>query len=513
MAHSTPDVLLSQVADFVAAKMGLYFSRERWTDLERGVESASRDLGFPNVESCIRRLISLPLEKAQIEILASHLTVGETYFFREKNTFSALEEHIIPDLIRSRRQAQRRLRIWTAGCATGEEPYSIAILLRKLIPDLWDWNVAILATDINPSFLQKAAHGVYNEWSFRDTPVWVKERYFKRRQEGRYEILPEIRKMVNFSYLNLAEDGYPSLLSNTNAMDVIFCRNVLMYFASARAKQVIQKFHRSLLDGGWLIVSPSETSHVLYSGFVTANFYGAILYRKDSPKASSGAASGLEELKLSVEQALPFSFAPQPQLETPIAAPPEESTASGAPERNIDEPEHARYGEALDLYVGGRYEEAAHILSSRLIRDPSDCQAMILLARVYANQGKLTVAIEWCEKAVIADKLNPACYMLHATILQEQGDVPEAIRALRRALYLDQNLVLAHFALGNIARQQGKVEEAIKHFENARALLATYSLEQILPESEGVTAGRLIEIIGSMNSIQGSAIGGEQELR
>ncbi len=230
MATSIPAALLSQLSEFVATQMGLHFPKERWRDLERGIRSAAREFDFKDAESCLQWLVSSPLAKGQIEILARHLTVGETYFFREQKSLEILEGYVLPELIRTRRENEKRLRIWSAGCCTGEEPYSIAILLAKLIPDLKDWKITILGTDLNPRSLQKASEGVYSEWSFRGTPEWVGERYFTRAKDGRWAVLPSIKKMVTLHYLNLAEDAFPSLLSNTNAMDVIFCRNVLMYF-------------------------------------------------------------------------------------------------------------------------------------------------------------------------------------------------------------------------------------------------------------------------------------------
>ncbi|MDE2258962.1 MAG: protein-glutamate O-methyltransferase CheR, partial [Betaproteobacteria bacterium] len=225
------DALLSQLSDFLESHIGLHFPKERWRDLERGIAAASRESGHLQTETFVDWLLSAPLTRTQIEGLASHLTVGETYFFREKRSLEIFEEQILPELVRARGETERHLRIWSAGCCTGEEPYSIAMLLDRLIPDLKKWNVTILATDINPQFLRKAVLGVYGEWSFRNMPSWLKEQYFKRRENGRFEIQPRIRKMVTFSYLNLAEDAYPSLVNNTNAMDVIFCRNVLMYFS------------------------------------------------------------------------------------------------------------------------------------------------------------------------------------------------------------------------------------------------------------------------------------------
>lgn len=278
--QTIPDFYLSHLSEFVAAQIGLHFPKERWRNLERGIFSAAREFGFKDAESCIQWLSSARLTKNQIEILASHLTVGETYFFREKKSFDILEEHILSELIRSRQNMERHLRVWSAGCSTGEEPYSIAILLNKMLFNLKDWNITILATDINPRFLQKATEGVYNEWSFRDTLPWIKERYFKKTKEGRFEILPHIKKLVSFSYLNLAEDSYLSLLNNTNAMDIIFCRNVLIYFTPGLARKVIQNLYRCLIDGGWLIVSPSETSHILFSQFMAVNFPGCNTVQK-----------------------------------------------------------------------------------------------------------------------------------------------------------------------------------------------------------------------------------------
>ena len=174
--------------------MGLYFPEARWGDLERGIVSSARELGFADIEAFSKWLRSTPLTKNHVEILANHLTVGETYFFREKESFQVLEEHVFSELIRTRHENEKRLRIWSAGCSTGEEPYSIAILLSRLIPDLKDWNITITATDINLRSLKKASEGLYSEWSFRSAPSWIKESYFKRIENGHYEIIPLSRK-------------------------------------------------------------------------------------------------------------------------------------------------------------------------------------------------------------------------------------------------------------------------------------------------------------------------------
>lgn len=459
MRHTLPDQLLSRLSEFLAMRIGLYFPSGRWDDLERGMKAAAHELGDASVEAYIHRVLSAPLTHQQIEILASHLTVGETYFFRDRHSFEALEQYVLPELIRSRRDSERRLRIWCAGCCTGEEPYSIAMLLDRLLPDHEQWHVTVLATDINPQFLRKAAEGIYGNWSFRGTPAWVKEHYFKTGPHGRFEIHPRIKKMVTFSYLNLADDVYPSLSNNTNAMDIIFCRNVLMYFTAELAEKVVGNLYRAVMDGGWLAVSPVEASHTLFSRFSTVNFTGAMFYRK-----------------VAADDLRPPPMPPQP-VEIPALRP---------------SPETPRRIEALPAA-----EEKIGTPAGPLLQRQHEPDDPCLMARLCANQGKLAEAAEWCGKAIVSDKLNPQNHYLLATILEELGQDDAAEQSLKRALYLEPNFVLAHFALGNLRLSQGRHGEAQRHFANALALLQRLPLDEILPESDGLTAGRLGEIISS----------------
>jgi len=500
MTTETSSLPLSQLSKSIARQMGLHFPRERWADLERGIRSATREFDFEDVASCIQWLISSSLTKKTIELLASYLTIGETYFFRESKTFGILEKQILPELIRSRRRNEKCLRIWSAGCATGEEPYSIAILLRRMIPDLKDWNITILATDINPKFLDKALEGIYSEWSFRDTPKGFKEQYFIRKPHGHFQILSDIKKMVTFSYLNLVEDTYPSILNNTNAMDIIFCRNVLMYFVPKLIKETAQKFCHSLIEDGWLIVGQAEVSHIPFPHLSSIHYRdAAILYRKDSKKSkgvtyvpSKEVTSYVVDAKKAVSVPPPVELVAEPKPEVIL---PQFTKSTEAEKPETKEKQLPTYEETLVLYEQGRYTEVTDILLESILKKQDDSKAMALLARAYANQGKLAEAVEWCKKAITTDKLNPSYYYLLAIITQEQGQMNEVVTSLRQTLYLDPNFVLAHFALGNLTQRQGRLKESRKHFENALLLLKAHQQDDILPESEGITAGRLIEII------------------
>jgi chemotaxis protein methyltransferase CheR len=464
--------LLSQLSEFVATHTGLHFPQERWGDLERGIAKAAPDFKFSDMEACARWLLSAPLSRHMNEVLASHLSIGETYFLREKQSLEVFEEYILPELVQSRRQNERRLRIWSAGCSTGEEAYTIAILLDRLVPDLKDWHVTILATDFNPVFLRKAAQGIYGEWSFRDAPAWLRERYFTRAAKGRMEIIPRIRKMVTFSYLNFAEDVYPSLLNNTSAMDVVFCRNVLMYFTEQHAKQVTGNFYRALVEGGWLIVSPVESSSALLAPFRLVEFPGAVLYQKTSNRESRK-----QNLKSRASE-YPFMKSFMNVLEIPSL------------ENSDDFP-------SLPSVIP---EEPAIVDIPAVQSGEEDKELPLEMARSCANQGRLAEALEWCTKAIAADKMNPLHHYLNATILQEQGQHAAAIESLIRALYIEPRFVLAHFTLGNLYQSQGRYREAQHYFGNVLLLLRNHPPDETLPEADGLTAGRLAEIVTSLQA-------------
>jgi len=475
--------LLPALSQALSRQIGLYFPQERWPDLMRGLSGVARDLKSQDAPTCIHQLLSSPLNRHQVEILARHLAIGETYFFREPQVFQALQEHALPLFINEQRQAARRLRLWSAGCSTGEEAYSLAILLQRAIPDFRKWNITILGTDINPQALEKASAGVYGEWSFRNAPPWLRERYFKNVGKGLYEIIPDVRDMVTFAYHNLAEDAFPPSPSNTGDVDIVFCRNVLMYFEPDLAARVVCKIHQALAENGWLIVSPSEISQASFDRFLPVHLMGAILHRKSSatPKA--------------------MDTAPLTQP-APMANPKRNTVKRNATVRRPPPPRpapapitDAEYQHAQSLYLQSRYSEAAAAASQLLDTRQRDARTMILMGRIHANLGELAASLPWCEQAVAADRLNAASHYLLGTILQELGRGPEAASAYKRSLYLDPDFVLGQFALGLLYRDQRRAHEAARHFANALLILDGHADDDVLPESDGMTAGRLKEII------------------
>src|SRR5260221_3103621 len=267
--------------------MGFFFPPERLGDQERKLQAAAAAFGCNDAESCARLLTSSLVTKQQIDLLATYLTVGETYFFREPSSLAIVEQYLLPKLVHERRPVDRHLRIWSAACCTGEEPYSLAIMLHRLLPDLPSWKITLLATDLSRRFLQKATEGVYGQWSFRAMPAAIQKQYFHQTPNDRYVIRPDVKQVVSFAQLNLADNQYPSPATDTVGMDIIFCRNVLIYFSAERTKRVIENFYQCLNDGGWLIVSPVEIALAIESSFTPVHFSGVTLFRKDAKQKAT----------------------------------------------------------------------------------------------------------------------------------------------------------------------------------------------------------------------------------
>jgi len=508
------DPLWERLSHFIARNTGLHFPPERIADLQRGLGAAAEEFGFADHARCAEWVLSGALTRPQLHVLASHLTVGETYFFRERRTFDALSNVILPDLISRRRGREQRLRLWSAACCTGEEAYSLAILLQRLLPDRKDWNVTILATDINERFLQKAAAGTYGEWSFRDCSPLFRERHFTRAPDGRYQVAAQIRDWVTFAQLNLAEDSFPSLSTDTNAMDVILCRNLLLYFTPAHARKLVEKLNNALVEPGWLAVSPSEYSQALFSRFAAVNFPGAVLYRKDGVMERNARvrAPSLPEPAATFElPAVPQDpttelTAGHWQPEVAPAAPSGQSSSSMDLPRPLAAAEYAfsqgRYREAVDALLPA-FADPAIDGPTRGLPPEHEPRAFSVLARAYANQGNLTDALLWTARWIDSNKVEPTAHYLHAMILQEKGERRDARRALQSAVFLQPDFALAHFALGNLARADGRAAEASRHFANALRSLRHRSPDEPLPDSDGMTVGRLVQTINALADIAG----------
>jgi chemotaxis protein methyltransferase CheR len=271
---------------FVREQSGLELGTERRHDVDRALLEAFEESRLETVpELCA--YLARGDGRQTLEAFLAALTIGESHFFRSQTQFEALRAGILPQLIAARRDS-RRLRVWSAGCATGQEPYSLAIDLERLLPSIDDWDVLILATDISSPALASGQRGLYRQWSFREVPEDIRRAYFIDHGD-RLEVIPRIRQRVTFAPLNLATDRYPSLLSNTVEIDLILCRNVLIYFSQAVAAEILGRLGDALSDGGWLMLGPAEAGYARQVGLVPKRVSGALVHQRERPTITGGA--------------------------------------------------------------------------------------------------------------------------------------------------------------------------------------------------------------------------------
>ncbi len=470
--------------DLVSEKCGLDFPQTRRADLERAIVQVLAETDSSDYDSLYRLLIQAERTNPALELLVSKLTIGETHFFRNQPQFQALEQHILPELIAARRET-RTLRVWSAACASGEEPYSLAILLDRLLPDLADWNILLLASDINPRVLDKARRGIYSAWSFREVPPDIQQKYFTAR--GReIELAPHIRERVTFIYLNLAEDVYPSLLNNTNAMDLILCRNVLIYFHEGTIRRVVGRFHESLAENGWLIVGHAEPSQAIFHQFAVRNFPGTTVYQKSA-----------SDHQPPIVQSLPprLESAPMIAARAPRPAPRSQPTYKPQPAAP------SATQRALALWEEGKTEEALRALKEIAAANGADASVYYLIAKIHANLLQLDAAEEWIGKAVNESTLFAPAYYLRSLILQERGKLADASEAMRRCLYADPQFALGYFAQATLFSRQHQPHRARKALDNVARLLDGRKRDELIAEGDGVTVGRLLELVAAQKEL------------
>lgn len=489
---------LEEFSEYIRTQIGLHFPANRLVELNQKLTEVSKEKGF----KCVDELITFVLDKKDntqetAQMLASKLTIGETYFWRDRELFRALEEEILPKLIEKKRDTKKSIRIWSAGSSSGEEAYSLAILLKRLIPDINNWSVSIVATDINPQVLEKAEKGIYTEWSFRSAPKWLKSTYFKQISPKEYELVRSIRDMVNFSYLNLRKDPYPSLTNNTNAMDLIFCRNVLMYFAFDDIRKISDNFYNCLVDNGILFTTASESFHYLSPRFKIIHAQRVTIYQRSTTKEVSGvrikkvynneAEKNHKKISAEIKGHRAKRLLKQTKNQRRVAL-------KSTPQKK--ETQYLTYEEIKKIYDKGEYKLAENELEKK--GSNSDDQLMLLLARIKANLGKLSEAKKYCEHSINANKINATAYYLLATVEAETGNPEQAYRAAQKSFYIDSNFIINNYMLGNFARQLGKHKESVKHYQNSLDLLKKLDSEAIVPESDGITAARLENIISTI---------------
>lgn len=268
------------IRDFIRDYCGIFFNDDSQYLLEKRLSRRLRIHQFSNFRDYFRYLLYDKNRDEELSAIIDILTVNETYFFREQNQLKAFSEEILPE-IKENEKIQKKLRIWSAGCSTGEEPYTIAMLvLEKGLFNNWD--LEIFGSDINQRVLQIARSGAYRKNSFRTTEPYYIKKYF-REEEGLFKITDSIKKYVNFTHLNLLD---PFKVKLVGIMDVIFCRNVLIYFDQPSRKKVVDMFFERLSEGGYLLLGHAESLINITTAFTLKHLKYDMVYQKPFKRSS-----------------------------------------------------------------------------------------------------------------------------------------------------------------------------------------------------------------------------------
>jgi len=271
-----PEDVFRLLRDFIHDYCGLFFDDGSKFLLERRLNRRLEQHQLKSFEEYYHFLRYDRKREEEIVVLVDNLTTNETYFFREVAQLKAFSDEILPEL-RSRNAGKKSLRIWSAGCSTGEEPYTIAILLLESGNWWRDWQVEIMGSDINQRVLHTARKGMYKKGSHRATPPDMLRKYFVEEGKGDYRINDAVRQLVSFSYVNLLDPFKTSLIRD---LDIIFCRNVIIYFDRNAKKKVIETFYDKLQEGGYLLLGHSESLINLSTAFTLRTLQHDMVYQK-----------------------------------------------------------------------------------------------------------------------------------------------------------------------------------------------------------------------------------------
>ena len=464
---------IERFGDIVARRLGLLFDAAKLDYLADVFVQRLHATGSPRPNAYLEDLCRTAAGAGELRALAERLTVSETYFFRNPDNFRALTDVALASW-RTRSRHERRLRILSAGCASGEEPYSIAMAVREQLPDLESSDIEILGIDVNPAVLAKARAARYPEWSLRGTSADARQRYFQR--DGRDFLLAgEVRRMVEFKECNLVEPT--ALLGQTAAWDVIFCRNVLMYFPSTTARAVVQRLTLLLRAHGHLFLGHAETLRGLSQQFHLCHTHNTFYYRLrdahngtecvEPPLAATSRADpppGLERSWVDVIQRASARIAllAQPARPTTEVAACDAHAGVTAPERAWD------LGLVLDAVRSERFSDALKQLRALPPDALDDPETLLLHAVVLTHNGAFDESERTCLRLLALDELNAGAHYVMALCREHAGDHRGAVERAQTAVYLDSDFAMPHLHLGLLSKRAG--DPATARIELAQAL-------------------------------------------
>ncbi len=442
------DDLFERFGDLIERTTGISFDRRKREILRLHLKERAKASGCVDFTEYYSLLHSAPGEE-EIRRLSNKIVVHQTEFFRNRPQFEALEQIVLPDLLSAADTSGRTLKIWSAGCSSGEEPYSIAMVVaRTLGHQLPYWNVEILGTDISEPILKRAQSARYTSKAAKSVPEPYKSLYLKELADGSYEVVSDIRDLVRFKVHNLVHDEPPSEL--LPGAQLVFCRNVTIYFSEKSLVRAIKNMESALLPGGYLFLGHSESLLGIEHSFELLDLAATFAYRKPRPKVSAipvGYAARDEKRAVPGSTRLP----PAPPIDRPSPVRP--PAPDGA---HIKE----TVASAQGFLEKGDPESARRLVEDELRRHPTDA----------------------------------ALHFLHGSALHVLGDDEAACRAFGKAIYCDTRFSLAYFYRAVVQEESGNLEAASRDYSAAMRFLESDPPGKWDPYLEAMNHVQLVDV-------------------
>lgn len=461
MMFSRPRSELERFCELIEARLGLQCGENRYEALDTLLRNRARTRALD--AGGYLRMLETPDARNEWCVLAQQVTVGETYFFRHMEQFRGFSEAALPARLETTKQ--RRLRILSAGCASGEEAYTLAMLIIEAGRGPGSgWDVVISGVDINAAALEKARAGSYPSWALRETPPAMMEKYFHKRGD-RYLVDERVRAMVRFEEHNLAADG--PTLARAGSHDIIFCRNVLMYFGDETMRRAVANLARALLPEGYLFIGHAESLRGISADYDLCHTHGAFYYRRRTntvPQLPAVATPPPALLNIVVDG---HSWAETIRLSTQqvaaLASPIEANESAPSPPWDLRA--------AITLMQNERYADALATMKELPAAAERDVDVLLLRAVLLTHVGELDQAAQACLDILELDGLNASAQYVLALCHEAAGDLRAAQERDLLATHLDADFAMPHLHLGLLARRRGDAANARRELEHAAMLL------------------------------------------
>jgi chemotaxis protein methyltransferase CheR len=469
---------LNPFVNLIKDKCGLFFKGDRQSSLISGIRTR---MSAKRLESHAEYFNNLICDENEFTHLINLLTINETYFFREPQHFRIISERLIPEIFKKRGPGEKA-RILSAGCSTGEEPYSAVIALMDKYGRGSQLISSITAVDIDDEAISAAKRGIFGRNSFRKIDDGIKKRYFNKIEDNRYEIADFVKENVEFKNFNLLSNLYPNTLQG---MDIIFYRNVSIYFDPESQRKIFHKLSQILNESGYLFVSSSETLFHNIGILSLINISGVFLYhkgievrieerRKRTLEIGRHRDDTCSHADLSPRVSVGEHGNEKKVTHARDVRPLPKAVRSDFKEKREDS--HSLFDEALHLAKDKKYKEALSRLDKLLEYNPLFIKAYALKASALINLREIEEARENCLKMIEIERWNVEGYLLLGLIAKIEDNGEEIIKRFKEALYIQPSCWLAHFYLAEVYNSRGEMEHAWREYGIVIKLLKTGKL-------------------------------------